>query len=220
MTKKAVGYAAAELIQDGMRVGIGTGSTVYFFIERLIERCHEGLKIKAFSSSIASEAQAKQGGIPILTEMEELDITVDGAAENDPKKRMIKGGGGALFREKIIASASHEMVVIVDESKCVPLLGKHPLPVELTTYATPSIIRKIQKAGYNGHLRMTEKQTPFVTDNGNYIYDIHFDTLRTSPEHDEETLIHIPGVVDTGFFFNLAGRVLIGNTKGEVRCLN
>ena len=218
--KKAVGYEAAELIQNGMRVGIGTGSTVYFFIERLIQKCKEGLLISAFSSSMASEKQAREGGIPILTEMTELDITVDGADEIDPQKRMIKGGGGALFREKIIASASSEMIVIIDESKLVTHLGKRPLPVELTTYATPSIIRKINQAGYKGHIRMTAEKTPFITDNGNYIYDIYFDTLRESPEEDEERLIHIPGVIDTGFFFHLAGRVLIGYEGGEVKCLN
>jgi ribose 5-phosphate isomerase A len=218
--KKAVGYQAAELIQSGMRVGIGTGSTVYFFIERLIERCKEGLLISAFSSSIASEKQAREGGIPILSEMRELDITVDGADEIDPEKRMIKGGGGALFREKIIANASKEMIVIVDESKVVSSLGKQPLPVEVTTYATPSIIRKINEEGYQGHIRLTKDNKPFITDNGNYIYDIHFETLRDHPEEDEKRLLYIPGVIDTGFFFKLAGRVLIGYKNGEVKCLN
>ncbi len=218
--KKAVGYQAAELIQNGMRVGIGTGSTVYFFIERLIQRCKEGLMISTFSSSVTSEKQAREGGIPILTEMTELDITVDGADEIDPQKRMIKGGGGALFREKILANASQEMIVIVDESKLVSYLGKCPLPVEITTYATPSIIRQINEAGYHGHIRMTAENTPFITDNGNYIYDIVFDSPLAFPEEDEEKLIYIPGVIDTGFFFNQAGRVLIGYQTGEVKCLN
>ena len=212
--KKKVGYKAAELIEHGMRVGIGTGSTVFFFIERLIQRFQEGLVISTFSSSLASEKLLRAGGIPLLTEMTELDISVDGADEIDPQKRMIKGGGGALFREKIMANASLKRIVIVDESKCVPRLGKHPLPVEITPYAHTSIIHKINLAGYQGHLR------PSLTDNKNYIYDIHFDTLRTHPELDDEKLLHIPGVIETGFFFNLATKVLVGYENGEVKCLS
>lgn len=212
--KKKVGYKAAELIESGMRVGVGTGSTVFFFIERLIQRVQEGLLISTFSSSLASENLLKAGGVPLLTDMIELDISVDGADEIDPKKRMIKGGGGALFREKIMASASLERVIIVDESKCVPHLGKHPLPVEIAPYGTSSIIHKINLAGYQGTLR------PTLTDNKNYIYDIHFDTLRTDPERDDEKLLHIPGVIETGFFFNLASKVLVGYENGEVKCLS
>lgn len=218
--KKAAGYQAAELIEDGMRVGIGTGSTVFYFIERLIERFKEGLKISAFSSSIASEKLAREGGIPFIEEMVDLDITVDGADEIDPLKRMIKGGGGSLFREKILSNASSEMVVIVDETKTVNKLGKRNLPVEVTSYATPSIIKKINDAGYQGHIRQKEDNTPFITDNNNFIYDIVFPSPVDDPEAIENTLIHIPGVIETGFFFHLAGRVLVGYQSGEVKCLN
>jgi ribose 5-phosphate isomerase A len=216
--KKAVGYRAAELIENGMLVGLGTGSTVHYFIERLIEKCKAGLKIQAIASSNQSLKQAKQGGIPLLDidKAVSLDITVDGADEIDPQKRMIKGGGGALVREKIVAAMSKEMIVIVDEKKLVPALGERKLPVEIIPFAKNSILHHIEKAGYKGAFRKNTDGSTYVTDNGNFIVDIHFDSPREKPELDHETLIHIPGVVDTGFFFNLAGRVIVGFADGQV----
>ena len=216
--KKAVGYKAAELVENGMRVGLGTGSTAYYFIERLIQKCKEGLKIHAIASSEKSYSQAKQGGIPMLDieKVTMLDLTVDGADEIDPQKRMIKGGGGAHVREKIVASMSREMIVIVDESKLVKALGKCKLPVEVLPFAKNAIFDHIEKASYRGEFRKAANGEPFITDNGNLLIDIHFDTLRTHPEQDHETLIHIPGVVDTGFFFNLAGRIIVGFADGQV----
>lgn len=216
--KKVAGYAAAELIESGMVVGLGTGSTVFYFIERLIEKAKEGLEIRVASSSRRSEEQAKAGGMKIadIQTLTSIDITVDGADEIDPEKRMIKGGGGALLREKIIANTSREMVVIVDESKVVDKLGKHPLPVEILPFATAAIIDKIKKLGFLGMLREHPKDGLYTTDNGNHIYDIHFDTLRDDPEADHEKLLRIPGVLETGVFVNLAGRVLIGRPSGEV----
>ncbi|MBS0620917.1 MAG: ribose-5-phosphate isomerase RpiA [Verrucomicrobia bacterium] len=210
--KKAVGYKAAELIENGMRVGLGTGSTAFYFIERLIERCRTGLKIHAVATSIQSQKMAEEGGIPLLpiTEVTALDVTVDGADEIDEKKRMIKGGGGAHVREKIIAAMSREMIVIVDESKLVKELGKCKLPVEILPFAAKATLHHIEKAGYRGHFR------DFVTDNGNYIVDIHFGTTLFHPEEEHERLRAIPGVVDTGFFFNLAGRVIVGFADGTV----
>ena len=134
----------------------------------------------------------------------------------DSQKRMIKGGGGALVREKIVAAMSHEMVVLVDETKLVTALGKCHLPVEIIPFATKATLHHIEKAGYKGHLRQDSALKPYVTDNGNYIVDIHFENLRDNPEHDHEILIHIPGVVDTGFFFHLAGRVVVGFYDGQV----
>lgn len=216
--KKAVGYKAAELVENGMLIGLGTGSTVFFFIERLIQKCKEGLKIHAIASSEKSFQQASLGNIPMLNieKVTVLDLTIDGADEIDPQKRLIKGGGGAHVREKIVASISREMVVIIDESKLVPALGKHRLPVEILPFAKNAILHHIKKAGYHGEFRKKEDGSLFVTDNGNLLIDIQFDTLRKHPEQDHETLIHIPGVVDTGFFFNLAGRVIIGYTDGQV----
>ena len=201
-----------------MVVGIGTGSTAYFFIQALIERCQEGLKIKAVSSSKASAELAKEGGIEILdlNDVEFIDITVDGADEIDSKKRMIKGGGGALLREKIVANASNEMIVIVDESKVVEHLGAFPLPVEVNPFGYELTKRQIEKQGFRAALREKEGKT-YVTDNGNYILDLKFQHLPGEPEEHDQVLKEIPGVLETGFFFDLAGRVIIGNQEGKVK---
>jgi ribose 5-phosphate isomerase A len=216
--KKNVGYKAAEFVENGMRVGLGTGTTAFFFIERLIQRCKEGLKIQAIASSEASSTQARQGGIPLLdlNRISTLDLTVDGADEIDPEKRMIKGGGGAHVREKIVASMSREMIVIVDESKLVSALGKTKLPVEILPFASCATIHHIKKAGYEGQVRTLHNGAPFVTDNGNFLFDIHFPHTLSHPEVEHERLSHIPGVVDTGFFFRLAGRVIIGFFDGQI----
>ncbi len=216
--KKAVGYKAAELIEDGMLIGLGTGSTAFFFIEKLIQRCQEGLRIHAIASSIQSLNQAKKGKIPLLdiNAVTSLDLTIDGADEIDPQKRMIKGGGGALVREKIAAGISKEMIVIVDESKCVDKLGRCKLPVEVISFASHATLHRIEKLGYRGDFRRGEDNSLFVTDNGNHIIDIHFHEHRNNPEEDHEALMHIPGVVDTGFFFHLAGRVIIGFFDGQI----
>ena len=215
--KKTVGYKAAEFVKSGMLVGLGTGSTAFYFIERLIQKQKEGLKIQAVASSNQSFQQAKEGKIPLIDieTVSFLDLTVDGADEIDPQKRMIKGGGGAHVREKIVASMSREMIVIVDESKLVPTLGKCKLPVEVLPFAKNATLHHITKAGYHGEFRKAQQKL-FSTDNGNLIIDIHFPKPLTQPEEVHETLIHIPGVVDTGFFFNLAGKVIIGFDDGQV----
>lgn len=216
--KKAVGYKAAELIENGMLIGLGTGTTAFYFIERLIQRCKDGLKIHAVASSTSSLEHARKGNIPLLDidKVTALDITVDGADQIDSQKRMIKGGGGAHVREKIVAAMSREMVVIVDESKLVHALGKCKLPVEVLSFAKNATFQHIVKAGYQGEFRKKKDGSLFVSDNGNFIIDIHFGSTLAKPEEDHETLIHIPGVVDTGFFFNLAGRVIVGFADGQV----
>lgn len=215
--KKAIGAKAADLIQDGMLVGLGTGSTAFHFIETLIARCREGLKIHAVASSEQSYAQAKAGGIPMMDiqKVTVLDITVDGADEIDPLKRMIKGKGGALVREKIVASMSREMVVIVDESKLVPQL-KGSLPVEIIPFATQATLHKLEKIGYKGKWRHKKDNSLYITDNGNYIFDIDFSSPIKNPEEHHELIRRVPGVVDTGFFFNLAGRVIVGFPDGQI----
>ena len=201
--KKAVGYQAAELIQDGMHVGLGTGSTAFYFIERLTQRFQRGLKIKVLASSQRSLTQARQAGLPLLDidAITSLDVTVDGADQIDHQKRMIKGGGGAHVREKILANMSRELIIIVDESKLVTELGLCQLPVEVLTFAHLATLHQIEKAGYKARLRTTAQNTLFLTDNQNYIIDIALDHLCDHPEKEHETLMHIPGVVDTGFFF-------------------
>lgn len=216
--KKAAGEKAATLIQNDMVVGLGTGSTVFYFIESLIKRCAQGLKIRAVASSIHSLEQAKAGGVPLIeiNKITAIDLTVDGADEIDPEKQMIKGGGGALLREKIVATMSREMVVIVDETKCVSRLGKQKLPIEILPFGHSSTVHKLNQLGYRGHLRTTPKNTPYITDNGNYIYDVQLDPTRAHPLEDHEQMKRIPGVLETGFFFNLADRVIIGFLDGRV----
>lgn len=218
--KRAAGKKAADLIESGMSIGLGTGSTTAAFIEALIEKCQRGLKIRAVASSERSHNQAIRGGISMLDvdEVTMLDLTVDGADEIDSHKRMIKGGGGALLREKIIASISQEMVVIVDESKCVSLLGKFPLPVEIAPFAYRATIHALNGKGYKGKLRLADK-TPYRTDSGHFIFDVAFDALIDNPEYHEAVIRGIPGVMTTGFFFNLAGRIVVGGYDGSVKIL-
>ncbi len=219
--KRAAGRKAADWIKNGQIVGLGTGSTTSYFIESLIKRCEQGLKITAVSSSHASAEQARQGRLEVLdiNEVPHIDITVDGADEIDPQKRMIKGGGGAHVREKILASASDELIIIVDETKTVPALGRAKLPVEILFYGSPSTRRKLEKLGYQGRWRRNEDKSMFITENGNLIFDIAFELPPPVPEQDHEKIIHVPGVVDTGFFFGYAGRVVIGYGDGSIKII-
>lgn len=216
--KKAVGYKAAEFVKNGMLIGLGTGTTAFYFIERLGQLCKDGLKIQAVASSQGSFHQAQKENIPLIdiNQVTSLDLTVDGADEIDLQKRMIKGGGGALVREKIVATMSHEMIVIIDDSKLVENLGKRKLPVEILPFAHLATFHHIEKAGYQGEFRKGKQEKLFITDNGNLIMDIHFNHVRQAPEEDHQILSAIPGVVDTGFFFHLAGRVIVGFKDGQV----
>lgn len=216
--KKIAGTKAADLVKDGMLVGIGTGSTVFYFIQRLIQRCKEGLSIQAVSSSIRSYEQAKKGGIPFadINKITEIDLTVDGADEIDINFKMIKGGGGALLREKILASTSKNMIVIVDETKMCEKLGKHKLPVEIVPFGINATIHKMNAKGYQGTIRKNDDGSLYETDNKNFIYDIQFDHLLEEPERDHLKLIDIPGVVETGFFFDLAKKVIIAYEDGHI----
>jgi ribose 5-phosphate isomerase A len=218
VAKRSAGAKAVELVKDGMIVGLGTGTTAAHFIEHLINRCRHGLKIQAVASSEKSYQQAKVGKIPMvdINSLSHLDLVVDGADEIDSEKRMIKGGGGALLREKILAKMSREMVVIVDETKLVSKLGKQKLPVEIVPFAHKATIYQINQLGFSGTLRYQSNGKVFVTDNGNHLFDIELnpETLRLPEDH--EQILQIPGVVETGFFLNLAGRIIIGFCDGTV----
>jgi len=214
--KRSAARAAAALIEDGMVVGLGTGSTALFFIESLVEKKRKGLKIQAVPSSIKSLQLAREGDIPILDNPVSIDITVDGADEIDPQKQMIKGGGGALLREKIIAAMSEEMVVIVDETKLVSKLGSRPLPVEIVPFGYKATLSHLNHLGFEGSLRTIDDGKIYITDNGNYIYDVILDPKTVRPSSDHDLMIQIPGVVETGFFLNLAGRVIVGFQDGRV----
>ncbi|MBS0628001.1 MAG: ribose 5-phosphate isomerase A, partial [Verrucomicrobia bacterium] len=180
----------------------------------------EDLNVKTVASSLNSLELAKKGGLPILdiNTLHSIDITVDGADEIDSEKRMIKGGGGALLREKIVASMSQELIIIVDESKKVSLLGNKKLPVEVVPFASEATLYKIQKLGWTAYFRKESDNNlkNYITDNGNYIIDIHFSHLLEHPEKEHALLKEIPGVVETGFFFHLAGRVITSYHDGQV----
>lgn len=216
--KSAAGHKALEFVKDGMRLGLGTGSTASYFIEELIAAFKKGLKIEAVATSIASEKMAKAGGIPLLDvkTITYLDLTIDGADEIDPQKRLIKGAGGALVREKILASMSKEMIVIADASKMVEKLGNCPLPVEVIPFGAQATKVQIEALfSYTGSWRMDRSGHQFITDNGNWIIDLHLQSPMENPELVHMQIIRIPGVVDTGIFLNLASQIIIGQTDGS-----
>jgi ribose 5-phosphate isomerase A len=220
LAKRAAAKAAVNLIQDGMLVGLGTGSTASYFIENLIDRCREKhIKILCFPSSERTAKLARDGGIPLCDEnlVTSLDITVDGADEVDPKKRLIKGGGGALLREKIVATMSKEMVVIIDQDKLVDKLGNFPLPIEIVPFAYHVTLNRIRQLGYDGSLRRIANDQLYHTDNGNYIVDIKFPNRCNFPEEDQKALRAIPGVIETGFFIGIAKKVIVGQYDGSVK---
>ncbi|MCB1114318.1 MAG: ribose-5-phosphate isomerase RpiA [Chlamydiia bacterium] len=211
--KKAVGEAALAYIQSGMKVGLGTGSTTRYFIDAL---GRSKLDIHGLATSKESELLAKKWGIPLLDPetADTLDITIDGADEIDGKWRLIKGGGGALLREKITASISKEAIYIVDESKVKKHLGSHPLPIEVLRWGKEGTRKILTELGFKGDFR-----PGFITDNGNVIYDITFDSPIEDPELLDHKLNQVPGVLATGLFFNLASKVLVGDKNGHVKTL-
>lgn len=221
--KESAAKEAAKWIESGMTIGLGTGSTAAYFIQELARRRKtENLAIKAVVASSRRSAElAENLGLPVrdLNSVFQVDMTVDGADEIDPKKRLIKGRGGAHVREKILASSSGELVIIADETKLVDALGIGVLPVEIVGFGSPSTRTKIEDLGYRCAWRKNEDGSLYLTDNGNLLLDLSFEEPLSKPEEIHEELIHLPGVVDTGFFFEMAGRVIIGWQNGtfEVR---
>ncbi|MDP6529929.1 MAG: ribose-5-phosphate isomerase RpiA [Gemmatimonadota bacterium] len=214
--KRAVGYRAAELVEDGMAVGLGTGSTARYLVERLGERVAGGLSLRAVSTSDRTSAQAAEVGVP-LTTLEEcpvLDLAIDGADEVDPDGQLIKGLGGALYREKRVAVAARQFVVIVDESKLVPRLGEAcPVPVETLPDAVPAVSEALRQLGANPVLRPGADGSAWITDNGNPILDAHFAAVE-NPAGMEAAINALEGVLDNGLFAGLTSRVLVGSPKG------
>ncbi len=217
--KRNVGYRAAELVKSGQKLGLGTGSTVYFYLERLGERIRtEKLDVVGVPTSVQTMEQAMGFDIPLATldEIQEFDLYVDGADEIDGQFRMIKGGGGALLREKIIASCSNQKVIIVDEGKVVSRLGSgFALPVEVVPFGRRVCENRLQKLGCTPLLR-TADGSPFVTNNGNHILDCRFEAGIEAPERMEAAINDIPGVVCCGLFIGLADHVLVGKNDGSV----
>lgn len=208
--KQLAAEKAVEFVKDGMKIGLGTGSTAYWAINRLGERVSEGLKITAVATSRASEEQARELGIPIVAfgDIDSLDLTIDGADELDSNLQLIKGGGGALLREKIVASNSTRMIVIADESKVVNTLGKFPLPVEIVPFAWEWTVAELAKLGCNPELRRSGEEL-YKTDNGNYIADCRFEAIESAPKL-ALAIQSIPGVVEHGLFIEIAAMAIVG----------
>jgi ribose 5-phosphate isomerase A len=219
--KKAAAQHAATLIHDGMLVGLGTGSTAKFFIEALGEKCKNGLNIKAVATSVASANLAKELQIFLvdINTLDRLDITVDGADEIDKQLQMIKGGGGALLREKIVASMSKMVIAIVDEAKVVEHLGKFLLPVEILQFASKATLASLKRHGYHAVLRAAKDGATYVTDNGNFIADIKLPYPCSEPEEVDRDLKQIPGVLETGFFLHMAKMAIVGFPDGHIDIL-
>lgn len=218
--KRAAAYAAADLVQDGMRLGLGSGSTFLFVLERLQERMQtEKLRISGVPTSVGTAQAAQKHGIPLLSmvEVDQLDLAIDGADEIDDRKCMIKGGGAALAREKIVAAAAREMVVVVDEGKLVPVLGaRFALPVEVLQFGWKQSLRAVERTGCVATLRRTKTEDAVVTDNGNYVLDCKYEGIA-DPAWLHDRLNAIAGVLDNGLFVGMAGRVVVGHADGKVR---
>jgi ribose 5-phosphate isomerase A len=218
--KEAAARASLQYVKDGQVVGIGTGTTAAHFIKLLGEKVKNGLRIRGIPTSSRSGELAQSLGIPLTTldECQEIAVTVDGADEVDPQLRLIKGGGGALLREKIVASASKQLVIVADESKQVPVLGKFPLPVEVIGFAQALVRKRIAALGAEVTLRMGADGNPFVTDEHHHILDCHFGQIRDADLLARQ-LSDMPGVVEHGLFIGMASVVLFarGNEIVERR---
>ena len=219
--KRAAAARALEFVRPGMRLGLGTGSTARHFVELLGERLRAGLKVVAVPTSQATRADAERAGIPLTTldETPELDLTVDGADEIAPDLNLIKGGGGALLREKIVAAASARMIVIADRSKWVPALGRFPLPIEIASFGSGATLRAIEKAitamQKCGPLRLRQARDghAFVTDGGHWIVDAALGKID-DPSAMAHALSGIPGVMGHGLFIGLAQTAILAGAEG------
>lgn len=217
--KKAAAEAACAYVEDNTVVGLGTGSTADFAVKHLGERVKQGLRIRGVPTSVRTEKLAREVGIPLLElkDVEEISVTIDGADEVDPKLDLIKGLGGALLREKIVASLTKRQIIVVDPGKLVEKLGtKSPLPVEVIPFGAEVIARRVKKLGHEPKLRVKDGKT-FVTDNGNVILDVHFAHGIADARRLEADLHAMPGVVETGLFLGMTWRVIVGEVDGKVR---
>ncbi|MDB5598344.1 MAG: ribose 5-phosphate isomerase [Xanthobacteraceae bacterium] len=218
--KRHAAARALEFVQPGMKLGLGTGSTARHFVELLGERVRAGLDVVGVPTSEATRRQAEANAISLTTldELDRLDLTVDGADEVGPDLSLIKGGGGALLREKIVAAASSRMIVIADESKWVPALGRFPLPIEVVPFALKATHKAIEtavaQAGLSGPIKLRLKDGhAFVTDGGHWILDASLERIP-DPKSLAERLVAIPGVVEHGLFIGLAQIVILAGPNG------
>lgn len=219
--KKLAGTSAISLLDNNMTLGVGTGTTVYWFILALAEKVKNGFQCKAVPTSRQTEQLAREHHIPLITlnEVDHISLTIDGADEIAPGLQLIKGGGGALLQEKMVAAASERLVIIADHTKVVEQLGKFPLPVEVIPYGWKQVQKHIN-ALYNipTGLRLKEGQ-PFITDHGHYILDCHFGHITDAPGLGL-LLNNMPGVVEHGLFTGMAKQALVGYPDGTTRTIS
>ena len=213
-SKKNAGEAAVDYIENGMIIGLGSGSTIYWMLKKLGERVQEGLDIKGIPTSVKTEQLAKAFGIPLTTfsEVKQIDLAIDGSDEVDKELNLLKGGGGSLVREKIVDAEAKQLIIIVDESKVVSQLGAFALPVEVVPFGWEITARNIAEIGCEVQLRKLGNEV-FVSNNGNYILDCQF------PEIDQPKLLHdelkrCVGVVETGLFTDMANSVIVATKNG------
>ena len=214
--KRAAAEAACELVKDGMTVGLGTGSTAVFAVRRLGEMHAKGTRIRGVPTSEATATLAREVGIPLVdvNDVETIDVTLDGADEVAPRFDLIKGLGGALLREKIVASLSQKVCIMVDPTKIVAKLGtRSPLPVEVVPFGWKTVERRLLREGMRPQLR-TKDGKPVLTDNGNHVLDVHFPNGIEGARVLEEHINNIPGVVENGLFVALATHVVVGEASG------
>jgi len=219
--KRQAAAVAVEWVRPGMKLGLGTGSTAKHFVDLLGERVRAGLDVVAVPTSEVTRAQAEQLGIRLTTldETPALDLTIDGADEIAPDLALIKGGGGALLREKIVAAASARMVVIADETKWVPTLGRFPLPIEVVSFGLETTRRAVEAAALqcgcpgNAVVRLTKESHAFVTDGGHLILDAALGRIN-DPQSLATRLAAIPGVVEHGLFIGLAHTAILAGPSG------
>ena len=216
--KQAAAREAVKLVEPGSIIGLGSGSTATYAIRFLAERVRQGLKITGIPTSQATKELATQLGIPLTTleEHPQIDIDIDGADEVDPHLNLIKGGGGALLREKIIASASKRFIIVAESVKQVPHLGKFPLPVEVIPFAETLIRKRIEGLGAHVARRHRADGQPYLTDEGHHILDCNFGKI-SDPGGLAQNLRAIPGVVEHGLFIGMAELALIGKDGGVIQ---
>jgi len=211
--KQIAAEKAVDFIENGMTVGLGTGSTVAYMVKKLGQKVNKELKITAVSTSIATTKLAESLGIHILNfdDVGVIDLTIDGADEVDKNLNGIKGGGGALLFEKIVASSSRKNIWVVDSTKLVDNLGKFPLPVEVVPFGIEHTVSKLKEGGYNPELRLVNDKI-FLTDGNHYTIDLHLNKI-TEPVKLETELKKLPGIIETGLFINIANIVIVGRAN-------
>lgn len=222
--KQMAGYEAVSYVKDGMIVGIGTGSTAHYLIEKLGMRMkEEGLHIQCVSTSIESTEYAESLGIPLLDTNDApfLDICIDGVDEVDPRFNGIKGGGGALFREKVVAMSAKYNIWICDDSKLVEKIGAFGLPIEVSPFGYQHVVRKLEKAGFFPKLRMKGEDI-YMTNNHNYILDTDYSSTEFGTDYKamERFLKGMLGIVETGFFLNTTDLIISAGENGVTKILN